>query len=270
MKIITILLTKNESDIIELVLQKASTWSDKIIVYDGESTDGTWEKVKSMANDIVIPWKSEAKTFRESLRQEAFEANRNLFSEGDWYCQLNADEIFIDNPKEFLNSTPNKYHVVWGLPIEYYITEKDIEADIFDSNMENTLQNLRYYKVYHTEPRFFRYRKKLKWHPDNAWPSHLGLVCPKLIKFKHYPYRSPKQIQERLDIRRKHRENGFEGWEYASQLKWEEKIIKSGTCKQDLNNGTYDINFQSLPPFKDSFIKSSLKYMMHHILKIWP
>ena len=43
MKIHAICLTRNEADVIEPCLLEAAQWADRIYVYDGASTDGTWE-----------------------------------------------------------------------------------------------------------------------------------------------------------------------------------------------------------------------------------
>ena len=48
-KIYSLLLVKNESDIIRESLLAAVKWSDKVIVMDNGSTDGTWEIVKEIA-----------------------------------------------------------------------------------------------------------------------------------------------------------------------------------------------------------------------------
>ena len=56
-KIHSICVVKNEADIIEHCLTEAAKWSDYIYIYDGESTDGTWEKVLAMQSEKIIPWK---------------------------------------------------------------------------------------------------------------------------------------------------------------------------------------------------------------------
>ena len=57
MKIFGIMLVKNEVDIVGHTLKEAQKWCDKIFILDNGSTDGTWELVNSMKNDVVIPWK---------------------------------------------------------------------------------------------------------------------------------------------------------------------------------------------------------------------
>ena len=48
-KIYSLLLVKNEADIIRESLMAAIQWSDKVIVIDNGSTDGTWEIVQELA-----------------------------------------------------------------------------------------------------------------------------------------------------------------------------------------------------------------------------
>ena len=43
MKIYSLLVVKNEADIIAHTLTDAARWSDKIIILDNGSTDGTWD-----------------------------------------------------------------------------------------------------------------------------------------------------------------------------------------------------------------------------------
>ena len=57
-----------------------------------------------------------------------FEANRTVASPGDWWCVLDADEIYIDNPKKFLGSVPEKYDFIYAAIYHYYITDADVEA----------------------------------------------------------------------------------------------------------------------------------------------
>ena len=45
-KIYSLLLVKNEADIIRTSILAAAQWSDKVIVMDNGSTDGTWEIVQ--------------------------------------------------------------------------------------------------------------------------------------------------------------------------------------------------------------------------------
>ena len=52
MKIFAIMLVKNEADIVASVLKDAEKWADKIFILDNGSTDGTWEIIQSLKNNL--------------------------------------------------------------------------------------------------------------------------------------------------------------------------------------------------------------------------
>jgi glycosyltransferase involved in cell wall biosynthesis len=272
MKIHCIALTKNEEDVVGYCLTEASKWADYIYVYDGGSTDATWEIVKSLKSSssipcTIIPWKQDGKVFREGLRAEVFNEFRHLSVDGDWWLQLNVDE-FYNNLRDTLSRIPAATDFVWGIPIEYYITWKDLNELDFSLPIEKLLRSLRYYRADWSEPRCFRYRRRLIWHSDWAWPRHPGLVAKERIIFKHYPCRSPKQIQTRLDVRRANRQKGFSGWEHASQASWKEKIVNISECNIDDGSGYYLLN-DRLPRHIEQGPRRIIKRVMHQ-LGIWP
>ena len=113
MKIFAIMLVKNEADIVECVIKDAEKWADRIFIMDNGSTDGTWEIVQSLKNDIVVPWKQDFRPYSNGLRADVFNEFRQEASDGDWWCfKLDADEFYYDNPKEFLAKIPKKYSLV--------------------------------------------------------------------------------------------------------------------------------------------------------------
>ena len=60
-KIYSLLLVKNEVDVIAASLKDACRWSDKIIVIDNGSTDGTWQLIQDLAKQypqhLLYLWK---------------------------------------------------------------------------------------------------------------------------------------------------------------------------------------------------------------------
>jgi hypothetical protein len=85
-KIHFLLVTKNEQDFIALCLNEAAKWADYIYVYDGLSTDKTWDIVQYFNNPRIIPWKQDGKVFSEGLRAEIFNEFRHLSHEGTGGC----------------------------------------------------------------------------------------------------------------------------------------------------------------------------------------
>jgi glycosyltransferase involved in cell wall biosynthesis len=268
-RIHSILLIKNEEDVVEYCLREASKWSDFIYVYDGASTDRTWEIVNSLRSKQIVPFKQDGQVFREGLRAEVFDAFRVHACEGDWWCQLNGDEFYIDEPRVFLSEVKATRHVVWGAMVQYYLTHQNVRELDFSLPCERVLSELRYYNANCTEPRFFRYRERLTWNRDKAWPDHLGVVEERLIRFKHYPYRSPTQIQMRLNVRRDNRARGFAGWAHASQESWREKLVSSDDLMFDAQDGTFEVAQSVLRQHLGRPHRRFLQSTMHS-LGFWP
>ena len=272
MNIFGICLVKNEADIIKETLVSASRWCDKIFVYDNGSDDNTWEIVNSMAKDIttIVPFLSRNKPFSEALRSEVFNHYRNQSEDGDWWCRLDADEIYIDNPRKFLETQCHNCHVVWAIHLQYYFTDIDLMNIENDRNYlnQNIANRLKYYIANASEPRFFKYRQRLQWE-YGAWPRHLGLVCPQRLRIRHYQYRSPQQIQKRIETRKQARNMGFEGFAHADYDNWKKLIHPSGNLNKDTGDNKYIIDEQILPKHLEKKYIRVIKKIMHG-LKIWP
>jgi glycosyltransferase involved in cell wall biosynthesis len=267
----SILLCKNEEDVIELCIRDACKWSDHIYVYDGQSTDNTWGIVTRLArgSSRIHAWKQDGKVFSEGLRAEVFNEFRHGSVDGDWWLQLNADEFYDEDPRGFLSMLPEHHQFVWGIPIQYYITDEDLTNLDFTQSFELLRPLLRHYQVAWSEPRFFRHRKRLTWSPQWAWPKHVGLVAKDRLYFKHYPYRSPRQIQQRLDTRRDNRGRGFEGWDHAKEASWKEKIVTASGCHVDYGDGKYHVEEGRLPRHLEPAPKRAIKAICH-FTGIWP
>jgi glycosyltransferase involved in cell wall biosynthesis len=205
-KIHSICLCRNEADIIERTLTEAACWSDFIYVYDNGSSDGTWEKVLRLAATVpqIIPFRRDALPFNDNLRRIPFAYFRRCSATGDWWCRLDADEIYIDSPREFLAGVPPSYDTVWSASFQYYFTDEDSERYRADPSRyadEVPLEmKCRYYSASSSEIRFFKYHPRLRWH-TGGFPYPLLKSFERRIRLKHYQYRSPQQIERRLATR---------------------------------------------------------------------
>jgi hypothetical protein len=264
MAIHAISLVKNEADIIEHNLRAALRWCDHIYVFDNGSTDGTWERVREMATRFaaIVPWKQDPKPFEDGLRAEVFHHFRGEARPGDWWCILDADEFYIDDPAEFLARLADGYCSVWPQIYKYLFTDRDAEEYARDpGNYEKVPapERLRYYVLSeYSAPRFVRHTRRLGTHPF----GHRHPIYPRRIKMRHYLYRSPQQITRRLETRlepmlrgefvHEKRSNwqpgGFAppGPASPSDLPggWEERIVPSQDCHLDTGLGSL------LPPLE--------------------
>jgi len=208
MKIHCNMVVKNEIDIIEQSLLAAIEWGDFIYVLDNGSTDGTWEKVRQLSNEYkqIIPFKRMDCMFHDGLRGHTYGHFREKSEKGDWWCRLDADEIYMDNPKQFLENVEGPYRSVWSSSYQYYFTKSDLSAYRSNPDLYNTEVPLekryRYYINNWSEMRFIRYSKFMIWDEDAAWPLKIYPAYPKRIRLKHYQFRSPEQIQKRIENRK--------------------------------------------------------------------
>lgn len=268
-------LIKNEADIIEYSLGAAVRWCDHIYVFDNGSTDGTWEKVQAMAKEFpaIVAWKQDPKPFRDGLRAEIFCNFRHRVRLGDWWCILDADEIYIDDPPEFLASVPDCYRSVWPQLYSYAFTDKDAAEYARDPEGYEKVpapERLRYYVLgEYTVPRFIRHARNLNTHPAlNRHP-----IYPRRIKMRHYSNRSPRQIDCRQETRREpmlrgefvHEKRSYwlpggfcvPGPAALSDLPggWEERVVPSEKCQLDTGVDSllpplpwdWDLSFSPLP-----------------------
>lgn len=262
-KIHCIMITRNEADVVRASLTEAAKWADYVYVYDGASTDGTWDIVRSLNNPRIIPWKSEAKKFRDGLRAEPFDVFRKNSRPGDWWIRFDADEFYPKSPRAVFERVPEGHDYVWGIYVEYFLTDKDVAEIDFSLPFEQIRPQLKYYKVFYSEPRAFRYRPRLAWDPARPWPSHPGIVARERIIFQHYPCRSPHQIQTRLDLRRSHHQGGNVCFEHVQEASWKQKIVNHTECEVDDGSGRFKIDETRLPRHRDPLPRRVVKEVLH-------
>ncbi len=163
MKILGMMLVKDEADILEEFLSEASKWADHIFVIDNGSEDGSWEIIQSMKSDKIVPWKQDFSPYRRTMRAEIFQEFRNLAEDGDWWFFADVDEFYVENPREFLVKVPEKYQVVFKKSIDYFLTKEDIEEYMFTGDFKKDKEYIRYINpACWTETRFFSVHKKMK------------------------------------------------------------------------------------------------------------
>jgi glycosyltransferase involved in cell wall biosynthesis len=218
MKIYAIALVKNEADIIRENLKAAALWASKIIVYDNGSSDETWDIVQRMKSDVICPWKQEANPFYDGLRGHAFNAFKHELQAGDWWCILDADEFYIKNPRLFLPGVPSRFHFVCKVSADFMLCSEDLSAEAFTGRFSEDKKKIRYYSPFgFSEKRFFRHRSDLEWRPGYNLPHFIGAAYSRRIPVAHYQWRSPLQIQTRLQTRWVTLAQGYDGWDHFKQ-----------------------------------------------------
>jgi glycosyltransferase involved in cell wall biosynthesis len=283
MKIHALCLVKNEADVLQETLTSALYWCAHIYVFDNGSSDGTWELVKelSLQHPQIVPYKQDDVLYSNSLRADIFNAYRLNARPQDWWCALDADEFYIDDPRIFLAKIPNRFRTVWSASLNYYFTDQDAIA--YQQDAEKFLktpvqQRLRYYLNNWGELRFFRHSDDIMWSTQDLGgypPPMFGAAAyPVRIWLKHYQYRSPEQIERRLLTRRPAMQASTGFWHEATPnwrtaiatkrdapldfekahpefagTRWEERIVPAASLDYDAFDRRYVVNENLMPEF---------------------
>jgi glycosyltransferase involved in cell wall biosynthesis len=181
MKIHALLLVKNEADILQENLSAALHWCDYVYVLDNGSTDGTWEMVRELAQQHteIVPFKQDDGMFSRAMRADIFNAFRSNAGPQDCWCEMDADEFYIDDPRIFLAKIPERFRTVYSASLNYYFTDHDLmvyQKDPVGYLKIPVQQRLRYYLNNHGEPRFFRHSEDIAWtrnHDYGGYPPEV-------------------------------------------------------------------------------------------------
>lgn len=245
MQIFALMLVKDEIDVIDAVIDHARGWADQIIVLDTGSTDGTWERLRAMDDGQVVAWMQTDEPYDDSMRADMFNHFKARAATGDWWCKLDADEFFHDDPRAFLAAVPWPYHCVFKRSIDYVMTAEDVASLPFEqgfSAVRARMHNI--LPICHTEFRFFRHRPTLRWERPYWAPINKGPKYPHPITVKHYQYRSPEQIQHRLDVRTALPSDGRrQPFKHVTQTHWREVLRDPDTVLRDTDLA----DFRELP-----------------------
>mgnify|MGYP006279081359 CR=1 FL=1 len=207
MQIHAITVVKNEADIVGDTLRRALDWADAIYVLDNGSTDGTWEILRTLADEspAVFLAGRDVGRFHDGIRAQIYHQFEARSRPGDWWCRLDADEIYIDDPRTFLHRVPPRYGLVWGSSFTYYFTDRDLARYETDPSRYAASvpidERIRYYHNNWSELRFVRETPDLFWPDERDWPIRTQGPYPRRIRVKNFVYRSPEQIRRRLDDR---------------------------------------------------------------------
>ena len=301
MKIHGLCLVKNEADVLNETFISALHWCDHVYVFDNGSNDGTWELVRQLANQHlqIVPYKQDDVLYTNGLRADIFTAFRSNARSQDWWCALDADEFYIDDPRIFLTKIPNRFQTVWSASLNYYFTDQDTisyRQDPVKFLATSVQKRLRYYCSNWGELRFFRHSGDIVWtRAQGGFPPAMftAPAYPVRIWLKHYQYRSPEQIERRLRTRRPAMEasTGFlhevtPNWSGAIATKrdapldfenarpefagacWEERIVSAASLDYDAFDRRYVVNESLMPEFPVRLRRSRLKEMIPEPIRL--
>jgi glycosyltransferase involved in cell wall biosynthesis len=273
MKVHCVCVVRDEADIVGFALDSALAWAHTIYVLDNGSSDGTWELLNrySERNPQVIVVGRDGSVFRDAMRGEVVNQIDHDAQEGDWWCRLDADELYVGDPRDVLRRTPDEFGLVYKASIEYFFTDRDLaeyEEDPDRYVREWTPDRIRYYAAWWSEIRFVRHFPGVTW--DGAWPQGVKNLkgSPDRVLVRHFQYRNPPQIERRLLTRiartedRAFRHEKVSVWNplgreqdlvYPRVLEpgeplWKTRIYRAEALNYDAGDGNYIVDWDALPP----------------------
>ena len=263
-KIYSLLVVKNEGDIIVASLKDAIRWSDKIIVIDNGSDDDTWEKINQMSiiYTQIVPFMRYEGAFHIGLRAKAFHAFKRELTCRDWWCvRMDADEFFRGDVRDFLSKVPACYGVVKKESTDYLLTVEDVETECFGGNFEKDRHLITHYLPNkRKERRFMRHSCMLQWLERWRYPHPMGLAYGKCIDVDHYQYRSPQQMERRYLTRQKAKSDGCGSFRHENGASWKDYLLTN----RELENQHWLLNNLSV-----EFAKSdNILYHKRNVIKI--
>ncbi len=229
-KIYSLLLVKDEADIVALSLADACRWSDKVIVIDNGSSDGTWELIQRMAkeNSTIVPFLRYEGSFHIGLRAQAFHAFRHEMRWGDWWCvRLDADELYPGDVRGFLARVPWYCGMVKKRSTDYVITHEDIAEELLSGDFAHDKEKLRYcLPQRRAERRFVRHVPWLVWLPRWRYPHPWSPSWQYEIAVDHYQYRSIEQMQRRYANRQQAKAEGCGSFSHEQGQDWQDYLYR--------------------------------------------
>jgi hypothetical protein len=274
MRVHCLTLVRDEADILGHTLDAALEWAHAIYVLDNGSSDGTWELLQDYAArhpQIILAGRDHG-PYRTALWGELANQFIRNAEKGDWWCRLDADEIYLDDPRRFLADVDPRDQIVFSISIHYYFTDLDLAA--YECDPSRYIEHweparLRHYLANWSEPRFVRHLSRLRWREE--WPPgfwHMR-ASPQRIRLRHYQYRSPPQIERRIQARITRTQPGrflhekAERWVpiglrekdllapsvRASETElWRTRLVRADALHCDSDDGELHIDPQWLPP----------------------
>lgn len=208
MKLYGIWVAQNEADIIGETLNHIRKMGvyEKIFFYDLGSTDNTLEIAKDYTDILHEPQRLN-EHYSGWLRVDLMRRNESYLKPGDWLAIIDSDELYHENPLDLIELAEKEEALgIEGEFIQFQFTDVDQEH-LSDEDVSKSInERLLYYLINWSEKRFYKYL------PGKGADGHIidlnGKLCSKRLPIRHYPYRSPKQIQNKISGRLENRRIG--------------------------------------------------------------
>lgn len=141
MKVWTFCITYNEAKMIRWFLRHYEQWCEKMIFYDGKSTDGTREIIKAHPKAELRDWPLSTGLDDEAFRTAVSTWYKEAVSKADWVICPDADELLIhpdplkvlsETKADMIGSTGYALISPTGWPEYAFISPHDSKSQLYD------------------------------------------------------------------------------------------------------------------------------------------
>lgn len=231
MKLYGLMLARNEGDIIGDVLrflQRLGIY-EKIFFYDLGSNDDTLQRARQFEG-MLFELRTIDEPFSHALRKRLIMQHSACCRTGDWFAIVDCDEFYFGDPLECIAAAEKEGACrVMTYQAEFQFTTEDLRGYPTEDRSLPIFERRKYYLISWSEPRFFRFS------PDPGLFEEILSIPPESdertasqrLLNRHYQYRSPEQIQLRLQTRLENRARGGYDWPYLYSADWKEYVVKS-------------------------------------------
>ena len=199
---IGLMMTCNEEDCIEEVMNEHAKYFDKILVLDG-SSDKTeeiirsYDAVKYFLKDSQIIDKLPDKKFKDGARQFILEKAQEMYGYDGWFTLLHGDEIFYDNPVEMAERAEREgaEKINWYV-MNFFLHTSDCGLDL--QAIRSVQERVSWYCPGFLEIRQFKNKQGIYYNLERHGKSAPEGISWKIFRhfpiYKHYPYRSLEKM----------------------------------------------------------------------------
>lgn len=201
---------RNEGDVVGEALKRAAAFHERIYVVDCGSTDDSIEVVKRCATDCpnirylgtVGPHHS------RQVKRHIWVRFRREIGWGSWWSVVDADEFLHEDPAPVISQAEGELaDHIFAIFANFYLTKAEAAAwhggsEGLADRSRSIAERRRLYRMHTTQIRMFRNLPWHWWNSDVHHPKFLAKPCTRRLVYRHYQYRDPVQIQQRIDTRR--------------------------------------------------------------------
>lgn len=273
MKVAALSMMKNEADILPYKLKYMENQVDYYLFLDNESEDNSLEIVSKHPKTVFCD--NVKGTFKTTMVDKFIEEVQKYIGINDWIVHLDPDEFPFFNIKNEIKMLDNSYNCMRVYFPYFFFTKKMYTKWKNDPNFrkkinEFDIHNYKYFaRTLHAEVRII---ENFRINGDRPKLTKLKLSLPlpepaviydNELYFGHYQYRSPEQIKNRLELRKKTVENGSPSFHYYKE-KWG---LKNWEYHKLFVPEKYLVKYEYDKPFSLKGIK--LERMNKHFYKLF-